>query len=290
MSSVDVPKVLRLKHFVRAPAACHVASRLQGVANLPPLHRHDFLEIFWISKGRLLHTIGTEIRPLEAGHLFWVAADDVHGFRTRDDKGYHITNVAFAQSHWLQLMQRYELRLDLFAEPIARREVRMGNLALANLQQHAGELLAGGRDKKALDRFLLNLLHLLEQHPSAESASRPPPWLRHALQKMRTPAHLERGTEALVALCGRSPEHLARECRRWLGKTPTVLVTELRLDRAAVELTETETPVLELALALGYSNISHFYRLFSARCATTPAKYRATQRDEQARIFGATGS
>jgi AraC family transcriptional regulator, dual regulator of chb operon len=290
MSSVDVPKVLRLQDFVRAPAACHVASRLQGAAGLPPLHSHDFLEIFWISKGRLLHTIGDEIRPLEAGHLFWVAADDVHGFRTRDDKGYHITNVAFARSHWSQLMQRYDLQLDLFAQPVGRREVHLGKLVLANLQQHAAELLAGGRDKKALDRFLLNLLHLLTQHPSTESASHPPPWLRHALEKMRTPAHLESGTEAFVALCGRSPEHLARECRRWLGKTPTVLVTELRLDRAAVLLAETETPVLELALGLGYSNISHFYRLFLARFATTPAQYRASQRNEQARIFGATVS
>lgn len=282
--------MLSLRDFVRAPAACHVASRLQGAAGLPPSHSHDFLEIFWISKGQLLHTIGGEIRPLETGHLFWVAADDVHGFRTRDDEGYHITNVAFARSHWLKLKQRYELQYDFFSEPIARREMRMGTLALTNLHQHAGELLAGRRDSRALDRFLLNLLHLLEQHPSAESASRPPPWLRHALEKMRIPAYLERGTEAFVELCGRSPEHLARECRRWLGKTPTVLVNELRLERAAVELTETETPVLELALALGYSNISHFYRLFSARFATTPAQYRARQRDEQARIFGATGA
>jgi len=287
MSSVDVPQLLRLDDFVSEPQACHVASRqMRAGGGLPPLHTHDFAEVFWIAHGRALHGLAGEVRPMQAGDLVLVAPGDVHRFATQDGRGYRIVNVAFAQRHWRALTARYDPKGDLMDRPSAARAFRLAKNELGALEHFAAELLSGRRDIRALDRFLMNLMYLIADRTPMQDHCPQPPWLRHALRAMGKGEHLERGTPALVQLCDRSAEHVARECRRWLGKTPTAVVNDLRLDAAAERLADQDTAVVDVATEVGFSNLSHFYRLFRQRFSATPAQYRAVHHCKAARIFG----
>lgn len=67
---------------------------------------------------------------------------------------------------------------------------------------------------------------------------------------------------------------LSRLIHRRTGKTYTELLQEKRLSQAAWLLRNTNKRVEEIALAVGYENISYFHRLFSARFSQTPKKYR----------------
>jgi AraC family cel operon transcriptional repressor len=270
---------LRLAEFVKEPDACHVVSRSIRPGGLPPLHDHDFPELFWIESGRGHHLFGGERRSLRAGTFCLVAPADRHGFETSEPRGYHIVNVAFAAPTWRQLCGRYDLReRDPFLGPATGRTWHLDRAELGEVRRNATELLAGRRHRRALERFLLNVVYLLEgRSPALREPDQAPAWLRRAFEAL-TPAELETGTTALVARTGRSAEHVARECRRWFGKTPTTLVNELRLDLAASWLSGGDQPVLEVALGCGFSNVSHFYRLFFARFATTPAAHRAHHR------------
>lgn len=275
MSLVDAPVRLRLRDFVVAPAVCHVAVRDKRPGQAPPLHTHDFAEVFWIARGRAVHTLHGAPSRVEAGHLMLVAPGDAHGFAALDAAGYRIANVAFAHRRWRALLERYGVRPDPLARPAGQRQFRLQRAALAELLWAADEVLRGAVDGRALDRFLLNLLHLTTGLPPVDATAGAPPWLRRALAEARVPEQLARGTAALVALAGRSPEHVARACRRFYGKTPTALITELRLDEAAARLSASDVPVAEIAAALGHANLSHFYRLFRARFGVTPAGFRA---------------
>ena len=51
-------------------------------------------------------------------------------------------------------------------------------------------------------------------------------------------------------------------------------LNELRLSRAAMLLTTTDTPVIEIAGMSGFNNISNFNRAFKMYYDTTPSKYR----------------
>ena len=55
-------------------------------------------------------------------------------------------------------------------------------------------------------------------------------------------------------------------------------VNELRLTRAAMLLTTTDTPVIEIAGLSGFNNISNFNRAFKMYYDTTPSKYRKIER------------
>ena len=67
---------------------------------------------------------------------------------------------------------------------------------------------------------------------------------------------------------------LSRLIRRKTGKNYTELLQEKRLSQAAWFLRNSNGKVDEIALAVGYENISYFHRLFAARFGCSPKKYR----------------
>ena len=69
--------------------------------------------------------------------------------------------------------------------------------------------------------------------------------------------------------------HLFKEL---MNTTFVNYVNELRLTRAAMLLTTTDTPVIEIAGLSGFNNISNFNRAFKMYYDTTPSKYRKIER------------
>lgn len=68
--------------------------------------------------------------------------------------------------------------------------------------------------------------------------------------------------------------YLSREIRRKTGKTFTEIIQEKRLAQATFLLRATERKVEDVALAVGYENISYFHRIFRAEYGVSPRQYR----------------
>lgn len=206
-----------------------------------------------------------------------VAAQDVHGFATSHPKGYTIANVAFTQEHWNGFWQRYrgDADIDPFTKPANARTYHIDKVAMAQVKQAFSELRLGQRSARALDRFLLNLLYLLQTEPPLAAGEMAPAWLRKAMAALAaSPKNLALGLPFLVEHTGKSPAHLSRECRRWLRATPTEIVNQIRLEQAQQQLTRGSDSIIAVAQSLGFLNISHFYRLFRKRFGVTPAECR----------------
>ena len=67
---------------------------------------------------------------------------------------------------------------------------------------------------------------------------------------------------------------LSREIHRRTGRTFTEILQERRLTQAAWLLTNTRQKVSDIALSVGYENISYFHRIFAKRFGCSPKKYR----------------
>ena len=70
------------------------------------------------------------------------------------------------------------------------------------------------------------------------------------------------------------PSWLSREIKRKTGKTYTQLIQEKRLAQAAFLLRNTDRNVSDIALAVGYENISYFHRIFAETFGQSPKHYR----------------
>ncbi len=76
----------------------------------------------------------------------------------------------------------------------------------------------------------------------------------------------------LAAAAGYSRRHLERLFQDAVGKTPGEFYRGLRLDRGRNLLSTTEMTLMEVAIACGFSTVSHFSKSFRARFGTAPTK------------------
>ncbi len=246
------------------------------------IHTHAFHEVFWVEEGEGLHVINGEQRRLFPGLLILVRKEDEHGFSAaRKGEFVRFSNFPFACELWDRVRQRYftpkqtggRAECGWLAEKDHRkREFSLDAAQVERLRAMSHDLETGARDALSAEAFLLGVLSLLA------NASRPrealPKWLGNACRLIQEPAHFTGGTAELARLAGRSPEHVAREIKRLLKKTPTDVVNEARLAHAAHELCTTSREIIDIAADCGLENLGHFYKIFRRRFGVSPHKYR----------------
>jgi len=270
-------KRLLFANFVPRGQHCHFARTDYRAAHDPTLHCHDFHEVFWVERGAGWHYPDGRKTPLNTGDLVLVAPDDSHGFTADRAHGFRLVNLAFASPHWAELRRRYRPNCaDPFTGP---RRFNLARGDLAWLSSCTDELDAGARSRAALDRFLLNLLRLIDRLQVTEHGVHPPEWLTAAIATLADPVRFRAGPAALIAHTKRTHEHVARAVRRHYGTTPTALVNRARMAWAAQRLATSDEPPMAVCLGCGLDNLGHFYRLFRSAHGASPEAWRRRQRE-----------
>ncbi len=244
-------------------------------------HDHDFHELFWIEESEGIHWINGRRVPLQSGDLVLIRDRDAHAFSTGRKGGrLRLVNFAFHARVWMHLRQRYFRGAAIFfsASTLAARSYRLDEGQLAAIRQAASLLRSGLRDRLQADSFLLSVLALLKADRFNTETTAAPNWIREACTAIGLNRQFAGGMPALARLAGRSPEHIAREFRRHLNRTPTDVINDARMSHAADRLATSDEEILAIALDCGLENLGHFYRLFHARYGCTPRAYRLQQR------------
>lgn len=164
-----------------------------------------------------------------------------------------------------------ELR-SLLSEPATLQHRGLAGLA-ARL---AAELRAPDAHSPLLSEGLaLELLGSLGRAAANERGPSSPAWLDRARQCLHH--GLSRGwtLEALSAEVEVEPGRLVRAFRRHLRTTPADYLRQLRVDTARRLLTDTERPIADIALEVGFTDQSHLTRVFRRTLGETPAAFRA---------------
>ncbi len=269
---------LTLSHLP-AGHVCTYAHHALGKGNDVSPHDHDFHEFFWVEENEGTHWINGASVPLQRGDLVLVRAPDCHSVRgTADDKPLRIVNFAFQANIWRFLQTRYfGSKAVFFANPsLAARTYRMDDYRLAAIRQAAARLRSGLRDRLQAETFLLSVLALLSADQLG-GAKQMPAWIRQSCSELTANRNFAGGMPALVGLTRKSPEHIAREFRRYLDRTPIEVINDARMSHAADRLATSDDEILKIAFDCGLENLGHFYRLFRERYGCTPRVYRLRQ-------------
>ena len=80
---------------------------------------------------------------------------------------------------------------------------------------------------------------------------------------------------ALARVAHVSSAHFSRQFRATFGETPHRYLQRRRVERAMELLRETELPVSEICLAVGFSSLGTFSRTFHRIVGESPSAYRA---------------
>jgi AraC family transcriptional regulator len=155
------------------------------------------------------------------------------------------------------------------------------------LEQLAIAITAALRDGTAGDELYIDTLaqmmgvHLARSHSAQSRPVRTPPMQTMSGWRMRRvieyiEEHLDGNLslEAMAAEVEISPMYLARAFKAAIGQSPHRYVLGRRIDRAKELLRNTDIPVVDVALSVGFSSQSHLSHWFQRYVGLSPAAYR----------------
>jgi AraC family transcriptional regulator len=164
--------------------------------------------------------------------------------------------------------------------PLFRRRSRRAGTALQRLRaRFLHEAIGDNRDELAAEELMMSLLRsALEAGTEGCEPSRPTRSLIGRTKEfleahLSSPIRLHHVARAV----GASPTYLTDVFRRVEGVPLHRYLVQLRLARALIELPHADD-LTTLALALGFSNHSHFTTAFRRAFGSTPSQYRETTR------------
>jgi AraC family transcriptional regulator len=102
--------------------------------------------------------------------------------------------------------------------------------------------------------------------------------LTQVLLEMEGNSHQARSLADLARLAGVSRYHFLRIFKRATGVTPHQWLLRTRLRHAAERLVHSLDPVTEVALDVGFDDLSNFIRSFRAEFGVSPSRYRTASK------------
>lgn len=138
-----------------------------------------------------------------------------------------------------------------------------------------------------VEEIVLGLLEDLATKPGVRAATSPP-WLEQVRETVHhsfrhAPSHSDLATAA-----GVHPVHVSREFRRRFGCTLSQYLRQRRVEVATELLLSSGRSLGAITFAAGFTDQSHFTRVFAEHVGTTPGRFRARFRGDT-RSAGPTG-
>lgn len=267
--------LFRLHDFLKEDEVFHLARvRIHSRQDLS-LHTHDYAEIFWVESGKGYHLINGQKKRLEPGDLVMMRPDDIHTF-TSSREGLTIMNLAFGTETLGFLKERYfESSTTFFwASGKLPYRIKLDIEIIHRISQRAEESMLYRNEKLDLDSLLLFIIRMIRSGEKMSRDMNMPEWLVKAIHKYNAPEYFETGVTGFAALCNKTIDHVNRVVKKYLDKTLSDLVKELRLNFASHQLIMTNVPIKTISRACGYTNLGHFYRTFKSVYHLTPSQFR----------------
>jgi len=232
-----------------------------------PKHSHQYAVFCVGLTGMCSEVFAGKVRQYEALTVEFLPANQFHSldFPFADTRAFSI-DIATC---WIERTREFSLRLD------------------NSVHAHGG--LLSGLMMKIYDEFrhldsaspvaiqglTMEMFAAVSRNNSNLSDRRPQRWLARAEEFLRE-SFTEHSTIAQVAsAAGVHPVYLAREFRRFHGCTIGEYIRRLRVERACRQLSSSDESLATIAAGSGFSDQSHFSRIFKRLMGMTPAQYRA---------------
>ena len=245
--------------------------------------RREFWKIVLIVSGQGEQIINNERFDLHPGSIFLIHPDDETTYNIRSGC-LELYNIIFLPSFPGEEWKKWNGRFDFFT--ILSRPPERGDR-----QFYAAEATADIRRivrtmEREYDRapanfevrlrlLLLELLLLLSRQAGIKVAHRSRESIAEEIAAKLDRDYSRKLTLSELAKKWKLDEsRLCRLFRARYGKSVMTALREKRLAVAAGELRSTDSPVMQIALRCGFSDLSYFYRAFRLRYGKNPGAYR----------------
>ena len=235
-----------------------------------PKHSHKQPLFCFVMQGGYTETYGQRTRECQSSTLLFHPADELHAESFYDSGGRSF--IIEVEPEWLDRMREHRTVAD---DPA---DFRGGLFELLARKLYQEFVRADGASALVIEGVMLEIVGEAARHGPTLASGHAPRWLQQARELLRD-RFTEHLTLAEVAqTVGVHPVHLAQIFHKSYRCTVGDYVRQLRIEYACRELASSETPIVEIALAAGFCDQSHFTRTFKRCLGVAPSHYRESLR------------
>lgn len=260
-------------------------------------HWHVEAEIFYCRQGETLFQVDTDYFVVRAGEAVFVDGGDIHAAHAHGSEGCSFFSLVFdtnllASAHYDAVQEKLILpfieRQATFPRHMKRKESHEIGLLdhIAAIMESCGQKPPGfeGAVKGRLYLMLAELAasgNRCNRTDSNRSESSKIERLKAVIEYIQQNYERQIRLSELAALIPMSEGHFSRFFKSMTRQTPMDYINSYRIRQAVELLRQQERKISDIAMEVGYDNISYFIRVFRKTMNCSPSDFRKKLQPEQ---------
>lgn len=256
-----------------------------NLENCPP-HTHSYIEIAYTVSGEAIHTLNGVSKPLNAGDYVIVNPGDIHGYEITGNEPYSVINCIL-NAKFLYSSAKENTFRECLANPLLN--FTTSNLSFAPesfaftdsdpyMRSLFEALMYEYNQKKYKYRTICrNILNIIILN-SARKLSQVSQSTFQLSEYMKDYISMHYTEENLLQKMSEeinySSAYMSIKFKKDTGITFKEFLQTVRMDTAITLLNETNMSVQEVAAAVGYKDMNHFYKIFKKIKNSTPSQHK----------------
>lgn len=233
-------------------------------------HLHQHACFCLVLQGLYTETYREKAIECQPSHLIFRPAEEIHS----DYFGRHSTRCLIIEfeTEWLESFRRNSIK---FNEPASFRSDSLLWLA-TRLRKETRQ--TDDFSSLTVEGLMLEMVAEVGRRTVKSFETEQPRWLKQAREILHETFAERMPLSRIAESVGVHPVYLAELFRRHYQCTVGEYTRRLRIEFASRQISETDTPLADIALTAGFSHQAHFSRTFKRFTGLTPAQFRAISR------------
>jgi AraC family transcriptional regulator len=254
---------LRLRGLTLAIASYEMRQKV-------PNHSHENAFLCMALRGVCTEIYGRKVRVFEPSVLSFLPAGNMHSLEFHNT-GMHSFSIEIAPL-LAQRVGEYSLSLDTSIH------CHGGLLTQLYKKTYAEFVRMDDVAPLAIEGLVLEMLAEVSRGQTEGAVDRSPRWLKQAQELIHEQFSESLTLSDISRAVGIHPVHLCRVFREHHRCTIGDYIRRLRIESASRQILTSNAALVEIAAAAGFSDQSHFSRIFKRVMGVTPTEYRAAHR------------
>ena len=247
--------------------------RIQGVNdNMSQSHYHEYYEIYYLEAGERFHMVEDKLYKMEAGEFIIFPPYVMHHSYGAENMPFKRVLLYFSQEEilWPSILSELREEGGIYKVGIReRQEIHRAMELILKEQKNPGAY------HEEYARGVLNMLLLLiarEERP--EKAPERKSRIGEVIRYIHSHYQEEISLEMLAQMFYVSPYYLCREFKKSTNSTIVRYINVTRIMNAERKFMETSKNITDISRETGFSNLTHFNRVFKSVTGMSPSQYR----------------
>ena len=249
------------------------SERIQGVNdNMSQSHYHEYYEIYYLESGERFHMVEDQLYKMEAGEFMIFPPYVMHHSYGEENIPFKRLVLYFKPEEilWPSVRDALKEESGIYRADIKKRqEIHRVMEGILKEQKDPGAF------HEEYDRGMLNVLLLLiarEKRP--EKAPGKSSRIGEVIRYIHSHYQEDISLEMLAQMFYVSPYYLCREFKKSTNSTIVRYINVTRIMNAQRKFMETSKNITDISRETGFSNLTHFNRVFKSVTGMSPSQYR----------------